>query len=94
MAGRTLREYNMTYAPSELNMTDLYSAFLPILNSAQVELPDHAKLLAQRQRLARRRKALLETAGWAIATAAAPATAAGSLPLSDAANCFRPPLVT
>jgi len=48
------REHRITYEPSEQPKSDLYGAFLPMLNSAQVELPDHAKLLGQLQRLERR----------------------------------------
>jgi hypothetical protein len=37
----------LTYRPAELNRSQLYSAFEPLLNSGRVELVDHPKLLQQ-----------------------------------------------
>jgi len=48
------REHHISYAPALLNKSDLYSAFLPMLNSGQVELPDHPRLMAQLLGLERR----------------------------------------
>jgi len=41
------QKYGITYKPAELNRSQLYSAFEPLLNSGRVELLDHPKLVQQ-----------------------------------------------
>jgi len=40
-------KYGITYKPADLNRSQLYAAFEPLLNSGSVELLDHPKLLQQ-----------------------------------------------
>lgn len=44
---QAFEQCGITYRPAELNRSQLYSALEPLLNSGQVELLDHATLLAQ-----------------------------------------------
>jgi hypothetical protein len=48
------KEQGITYEPSELNKSELYSEFLPSINSGRVELLDHPRLIAQLLGLERR----------------------------------------
>ncbi len=41
------QKHGMTYRPADLNRSQIYSAFEPLLNSGRVELLDHPKLLQQ-----------------------------------------------
>ena len=41
------RKHGITYQPAELNRSQLYAAFEPLLNSGRVELLDHPKLIQQ-----------------------------------------------
>jgi Phage Terminase len=41
------RKHGITYQPAELNRSQIYAAFEPLLNSGRVELLDHPKLLQQ-----------------------------------------------
>jgi len=47
-------KHNVTYVPAELNKSDIYLAFLPLLNSGRVDLLDNARLIAQLTALERR----------------------------------------
>jgi hypothetical protein len=40
-------KYGITYRPSELNRSQIYASFEPLLNSGRVELLDHPKLMQQ-----------------------------------------------
>ncbi len=40
-------KYGITYQPAELNRSQIYAAFEPLLNSGRVELLDHPKLMQQ-----------------------------------------------
>jgi hypothetical protein len=40
-------KYGITYRPSDLNRSQIYASFEPLLNSARVELLDHPKLMQQ-----------------------------------------------
>lgn len=41
------RKHGITYQPAELNRSQIYAAFEPLLNSGRVELLDHPKLMQQ-----------------------------------------------
>jgi hypothetical protein len=41
------QKHGIAYRPSDLNRSQIYSAFEPLLNSGRVELLDHPKLLQQ-----------------------------------------------
>ena len=47
-------KHGVTYAPSEQNKSEMYLAFLPMLNSGRVDLLDNARLLMQLGGLERR----------------------------------------
>ena len=47
-------KHGITYAPAEQNKSDIYLAFLPLLNSGRVELLDSQRLVAQLAGLERR----------------------------------------
>ena len=44
---QAFRKHAISYQPSELNRSQLYAAFEPLLNSGRVELLDHPKLIQQ-----------------------------------------------
>lgn len=44
---QAFQKHGIDYRPAELNRSQLYAAFEPLLNSGKVELLDHAKLLQQ-----------------------------------------------
>jgi hypothetical protein len=44
---QAFQKYGITYKPAELNRSQLYAAFEPLLNSGKVELLDHLKLVQQ-----------------------------------------------
>ena len=44
---RAFAKYGIDYRPAELNRSQLYAAFEPLLNSGRVELLDHPKLIQQ-----------------------------------------------
>lgn len=48
------RKHGVTYVPSERTKSEIYLAFLPLLNSNRVELLDHPRLVAQLAGLERR----------------------------------------
>lgn len=48
------RGHGINYEPSEKTKSDLYRDLLPMINSRQVELPDHPRLIAQLVGLERR----------------------------------------
>lgn len=48
------RKYGITVVPSDKTKSELYREFLPMLNSGQVELLDHPRMVAQFARLERR----------------------------------------
>jgi hypothetical protein len=48
------RKFGIEYKVSEQNKSELYQAFLPLLNSGKVELPDDKRLLSQLVGLERR----------------------------------------
>lgn len=56
-------KHGITYRPAELNRSQLYSALEPLLNSGQVELLDHPKLLAQLVGLVRKGEKIDHTSG-------------------------------
>jgi hypothetical protein len=47
-------EHGIEYEPSEMTKNEIYSAFLPLLNSGRVELLDNSKLISQLSSLERR----------------------------------------
>lgn len=44
---QAFQKHGIEYRPAELNRSQLYAAFEPLLNSGRIELLDHAKLLQQ-----------------------------------------------
>jgi hypothetical protein len=48
------RELGIEYLRSEKTKSEIYSSFLPVLNSTRVELLDHPRLIAQLASLERR----------------------------------------
>jgi hypothetical protein len=44
---KAFEKYGVVYRPAELKRSQIYSAFEPLLNSGQVELLDHPKLMQQ-----------------------------------------------
>ena len=46
--------HGITYQPAEMNRSELYLAFLPLLNSARVDLLDNPRMVAQFVGLERR----------------------------------------
>jgi hypothetical protein len=46
--------HGITYQPAEMNRSELYLAFLPLLNSGRVDLLDNARMVAQFVGLERR----------------------------------------
>ncbi len=54
MAARALREHGVTYETAEQAKSEIYKNLLPLLNSGQVELLDHRRLVGQLVGLERR----------------------------------------
>ena len=76
----------ITYRPADLNRSQLYAAFEPLLNSGQVELLDHSKLFEQLIGLMRKGEKIDHQSGehddWANAAAGACVNAVGTRALT------------
>jgi hypothetical protein len=89
---RAFEKLGLTYQPAELNRSQIYSAFEPLLNSGRIALLDHPKLTQQLIGLVRMSEKIDHTSGEHDDHANA---AAGALILSthDRASCRLVPLV-
>jgi len=56
-------KHGITYRPAELNRTQIYSQFEPLLNSGRVELLDHPKMLQQFIGLVRKNERIDHSSG-------------------------------